>query len=183
MTVNTAVILQGDSERHLINSSYLLGTLIAEMGTKDVHVCAFYKDNKKQIEDILIHFKIDPKNITYIDNAKAVKLLDKVKEIAPFCVKNQIHVIAMPNTPKDLTESPQEISELVNLHAITACQQATSEYVDKQKPKEEKERNKLLEDHKVSPFFKFGFMDDEYIYNNRDIFGLKKFFPDPKPEQ
>lgn len=180
-----AVLFLADSDRRLLNSAFLLGKL----DTKDLLVSAYYKrdaekkiDTAKATEAVLQHFKIEKSNAKMSDG-KGISLEDRIRELAKECIKQKIHVIAIPTTAEDLNEDPEKISAFVGHEAYDICNKVTEEFVESKKPKDDQERNKLLEEYSVHPNFLFSFMDDGYIYDNRSIYGLNEIFPDKKEEE
>jgi hypothetical protein len=180
VTAKSAVVFNADTKEHSLNSAYALGKLIEELGTKDIVVGVYHKDNKKDCEEILNHFKIDNKNVMYFETKEFNSWTDKYLNLVHFCCRNKVPVIAMPNTLKDTYDDPQKTQELMSGSAMDKGNALIKEWIKKvQKPKDEETEDKLFLTHKVSPSFMYKYMDDQYIKDNRDNYGLKKFFPDP----
>jgi hypothetical protein len=176
-TIPAAVIMQGDNDKHLKASAYLLGEVLRERDDKNVVVYAYPSDaNKTKMDQAIKVFGVS--TVINGSHEKNKTLADKLKDAAPDAIKKGIHTIFMPNTVDDFNESPQEIAKLVSLEAIDICQNAMSDAVKAKKPKDDVEAAKLTDGVRIMPAWRFQFMDQAHIENqiDQDVYKLKEIF-------
>lgn len=193
-----ATIFNTDTKDHFIASAYMLGDLVHEIGKDNIQVNCFYHTSKTKIKDgnkekeveasnidlckeiIVNHFKIPEKNVFFKD--KGVTMFDKLESTVKEALnsKAEVHVINMPTTQQDKNENPTEINSMLQGEALNLCYLLVNQHVDNMKLKDGKEIQNQRDRFRISPMWRFQYMDVQYLKDNLHRHGLSQFFEEKK---
>ena len=174
-----AVILNGDTNKHLMASAFLIGEVLKDRTDKNIFVFSYTTDETKtKAADIIKKFGLP---VAISGPAKIHKLKDMVRDCVAEAIKKGCHTIYMPNTLTDFNETPAEHSNLITVEAMYACQEAGNKAVEakaKDKDLSPKELGKIQDQYRIMPAWRFQFMVQEHIENQvkQNTHGLKEFF-------